>query len=333
MKNVQLSIKYRPMTFAAVVGQSQAKSTLIAIAKAEGITARSLLMMGAFGTGKTTVSRIFGKAVNCKEFKRSGDVCNECEFCRDVNSDVSTLYKEFDATRVGSVEGVKQLVNSLILSPPTNGLRRVVVLDEVHACSTQAQTSLLKVLEEGVPNTFFVFCTTHNVIPTIISRSTNIPFSTIPHDLLLGLVSTIASGEGVALQEDIAHMIVAKSQGHARNAVSILDSYLRIGQDAIASSYYDFTRMVQLAVMKQPEQEIRHHLNKVLSYSLVDINFVISEFLRRCYLRQGEFESKVGASGNVSKFMAYFFQPWAVEARKEERGCELVLLDFISMFK
>lgn len=281
----------------------------------------------------TTLARIFGKAVNCKEFRRTGDVCNVCDSCREVNSDVSNLYKEFDATRVGSVEGVKQLVSSLILSPPADGLRRVVVLDEVHACSVQAQTSLLKVLEEGIPNTFFVFCTTNSVIPTIVSRSTNIPFSTIPHDLLYGLVVSIARGEGVSLDEDVAHMIVAKSQGHARNAVSILDSYLRVGRDAISSSYYDFVQMVQLAVMKQSEKEIRDHLNKVLSYSLVDINFVISEFLRRCYLRQGDFESKVGVSGNASKFLAYFYQPYVQTALKDERGCELVLLDFISMFK
>lgn len=286
-----------------------------------------------FITHNTTLARIFGKAANCKDFKKTGDVCNECQHCKEVDSGVSTLYREFDATRVGTVEGVKQLTSSLILSAPPQGVRRTVVLDEVHACSTASQTSLLKVLEEGVPNTFFMFCTTHNVLPTIVSRSTLVPFSTIPHDLLFGLVKSLAYQEGRDLSDDVGHLIVAKSQGHARNAVSILDSYLRIGSDAVASSYYDFSQLVSLAMSKGDDSAIKFHLNKVLSYSLVDINFVVSEFLRRCYLRQGDLESKVGTSGVVSKFMSYFYQSWAVEARKDERGVELLLLDFVSLFR
>jgi DNA polymerase III subunit gamma/tau len=333
MQSTQLSIKYRPNTFASVVGQDPAKATLIAIAKAEGVTARSILLQGSFGCGKSTLSRIFGRAVNCHHFKKAGDVCNECPSCKEVLSDVSTLYKEFDATLIGSVEGVKQLVSSLILSSPQHGQRRVVVLDEVHACSNAAQTALLKVLEEGIPNTFFVFCTTHDVIPTIISRSTLVTVTTLPHDLLYGLVTQIASAEGIDLPEDVAHLIVAKSMGHARNAVSILDSYIRIGKDAVASSYYNFGQLVGLAMSKGSEADIRYHLNKVLSYSLVDINFVISEFLRRCYLRQGDLEAKIGTSGVASKFLSYFYQPYCQTALKDERGCELVLLDFISMFK
>lgn len=329
----QLSIKYRPQTFSETVGQEQAKSTLMAIAKAEGITARSLLLQGSYGTGKSTLARIFGKAINCPTFKKTGEVCNECQYCQEVGFGVSLLYKEFDATLVGSVDGVKQLVSSLILSAPALGVRRVVVIDEVHACSKEAQTALLKVLEEGVPNTFFVFCTTHDVLPTINSRSTVIPFSTIPHDLLFQHIMSLASREGVTLQDDIAHLIVAKSQGHARNAVSILDSYLKIGNDAVASSYYNFSHMVGLLMSKGSEADIKFHLNKVLSYSLVDINFVIPEFLRRCYLKQGDLESKIGVSGVSTKFLSYFYQPHVQQALKDERGCEIVLLDFCSLFK
>ena len=96
----------------------------------------------------------------------------------------------------------------------------------------------------------------------------------------------MAAREGVDLPPDVAHLIVAKSQGHPRNAMSTLDSYLRIGNNAVASSYFNFQQMVGLALSKASEQDIKFHLNKVLSYSLVDINFVVSEFLRRCYLKQ-----------------------------------------------
>lgn len=124
--------EYRPKTFSEVEGQDLAKATLKAIANSEGIKVQSILLQGAWGSGKTTLARIFAKAVNCKEFHKTGEVCNQCESCLDADRPSSLLYREYDATRVGNVEAIKALTESLQIKNFEG--RRVVCIDEVHTC-------------------------------------------------------------------------------------------------------------------------------------------------------------------------------------------------------
>lgn len=122
---------YRPKTFADVVGQPLAVTTLKRIAHADGIAARAIFMKGAFGSGKTTTARIFARALNCDTFKQTDDVCNTCDGCLEASSVNSSTYWELDGTVIGNVEGIRALKERLSIVP--NG-RRVVCLDEVQSC-------------------------------------------------------------------------------------------------------------------------------------------------------------------------------------------------------
>ena len=138
---VNLSTEYRPTTFSEVVGQKLAISALKRIAHAEGIACRSIFLHGSFGSGKTTLSRIFGKALNCSKFKETDDVCNSCSGCQEAQQKNSSLYYEFDSSRVGSIDAIRALQPIFELSPQG---RRVFVFDEIHACfhqNTCIQTS------------------------------------------------------------------------------------------------------------------------------------------------------------------------------------------------
>ena len=114
---------YRPKTFADVVGQPLAVTTLKRIAHADGIAARAIFMKGAFGSGKTTTARIFARALNCDTFKQTDDVCNTCDGCLEASSVNSSTYWELDGTVIGNVEGIRALKERLSIVP--NG-RRVV---------------------------------------------------------------------------------------------------------------------------------------------------------------------------------------------------------------
>lgn len=122
---------YRPKTFADVVGQPLAVTTLKRIAHADGIAARAIFIKGAFGSGKTTTARIFARALNCDTFKQTDDVCNTCDGCLEASSVNSSTYWELDGTVIGNVEGIRALKERLSIVP--NG-RRVVCLDEVQSC-------------------------------------------------------------------------------------------------------------------------------------------------------------------------------------------------------
>ena len=136
---------YRPRTFGEMVGQELAVTTLKRIAHADGIAARALFLKGEFGCGKSTVARVFGKAMNCVEFKHKDDVCNACAGCQEASASNSSLYWELDGTVVGNIEGIRRLKEQLMVVPEG---RRVVVLDEVQSCFYH-KTSVTCVADDG----------------------------------------------------------------------------------------------------------------------------------------------------------------------------------------
>ena len=108
-----LATDYRPTNFAEVLGQQTAVAMLKQIAKANGIACRAIFLKGSYGSGKTTLAGIFAKAMNCQEFKKTGDICNTCSACKESEAKNSSLYYEFDSTVVGNSEGIKKLTELL----------------------------------------------------------------------------------------------------------------------------------------------------------------------------------------------------------------------------
>ncbi len=215
--------KYRPSTFASVVGQQALTSTL-KNAIATDRLAHAYLFCGSRGVGKTSCARIFAKTINCRNRTPDGDPCNECESCQAFNSGVSLNIVELDAASNNGVEDIRSLVDQVQV-PPTNGKYRVFIIDEVHMLSSQAFNAFLKTLEEPPGYVVFILATTekHKIIPTILSRCQIYDFNRITINDMVNHLEYVASQEGITAERSALGVIASKADGALRDALSIFD--------------------------------------------------------------------------------------------------------------
>lgn len=275
----------------------------------------------------TTTARIFGKALNCEHFKEYDDVCNECPRCLDASTKTSQLYMELDATSVGNVDAIRNLSDRLSIAP--NG-RRLVVIDEIHAASTQALNALLKILEDGVPNTIFLFATTENILPTIQSRSLCIDIGTVPLDILSKRVREIADSRGIKISDQSLSILAMKSQGHMRDALQLLQLYDLSGDKGLESSYFKFRNFVINVLSKNPKEDPALILSDILRYPTSDIKMSIGTFIRNIFTSiPGTVENKLYQVGAGKSLFGFFFSPTAQQALKSEIGTEILLRTFL----
>lgn len=317
-----IATTYRPTRFADVVGQEGAVEALKAIAKADGVIVRSILLQGSWGSGKTTIARIFGKAVSCKNFKTLGDVCNECEGCLEASAQNSRSYIEYDATKVGSVESIRGM--DAIFSAAVNG-RRVIVFDEIHTASKAAQSALLKILEEGVKDTFIVFCTTGTVLETISSRSITIDITTIPAHLIETRVKNIAELRGYTLSADTLASIALKSKGHMRDALSILEHYELVGEVALRNPVNLIRQYFLKTFRKEPIDDL---IKELFTFPFLEIRDAIYIVIKGMFTSTEGFETQIRQKGLHMKIFQFFFQPASQEALNDEFGVEILLRAF-----
>ena len=162
--------KYRPSTFASVVGQ-KALTTTLKNAVATHRLAHSYLFCGSSGVGKTSCARIFAKTINCQHPTPDGEACNECESCHEFNRGTSMNIVELDAASNNGVEDMRKLIEQVQVAP-SRGQYRVFIVDEVHMLSQAAFNAFLKTLEEPPSYVVFILSTTEKqkIIPTILSR-------------------------------------------------------------------------------------------------------------------------------------------------------------------
>ena len=214
--------KYRPATFASVVGQKHITSTLKnAIERAH--LAHAYLFCGPRGVGKTTCARIFAKAINCLS-PNGAEACNECESCRSFNEGRSLNIHELDAASNNSVEDIRTLIEQVRIIPQV-GRYSVFIIDEVHMLSAAAFNAFLKTLEEPPAHAIFILATTekHKIIPTILSRCQIYDFNRIRVEDGVEYLKYIASQEGIAADEESLNLIAQKADGGMRDALSMFD--------------------------------------------------------------------------------------------------------------
>ena len=214
--------KYRPATFASVVGQRHITSTL-KNAIERGQLAHAYLFCGPRGVGKTTCARIFAKAINCLN-PQAGEACNECEFCRSFNEGRSLNVHELDAASNNSVDDIRNLIEQVRVIPQ-QGRYSVFVIDEVHMLSTNAFNAFLKTLEEPPHHAIFVLATTekHKIIPTLLSRCQIYDFNRIKVEDGVEYLRYIADKEGVKADDEALNLIAHKADGGMRDALSMFD--------------------------------------------------------------------------------------------------------------
>ena len=215
--------KYRPTTFASVVGQKTLVATL-RNAVTSGKLAHAYLFCGPRGVGKTTCARIFAKSINCLHPAASGDACNECESCVSFNEQRSFNIHELDAASNNSVDDIRELTEQVRI-PPQIGKYKVYIIDEVHMLSTAAFNAFLKTLEEPPHYALFVLATTekHKILPTILSRCQIYDFTRISIADTVDHLRYVAELEGFKAEENALNVIAQKSDGGMRDALSIFD--------------------------------------------------------------------------------------------------------------
>ncbi len=215
--------KYRPSTFASVVGQ-KALTTTLKNAVATHRLAHSYLFCGSRGVGKTSCARIFAKTINCQNPTADGEACNECASCQDFNRGTSMNIVELDAASNNGVEDIRNLVEQVQVAP-TRGQYRVFIVDEVHMLTPAAFNAFLKTLEEPPSYVVFILATTEKqkIIPTILSRCQIYDFHRITIQDMIDHLGYVASQEGITAETAALNVIARKADGAMRDALSIFD--------------------------------------------------------------------------------------------------------------
>lgn len=225
-----LTQEFRPQRFSEVAGQDLVKSLLQAIVKNPDKAPKALILQGEYGTGKTTCARILAKALNCKNKTKDGDACGECEFCKS-NIENTIYYEEFDSAMIGNVSDIKDLKETFYFDKSLG--YKVIVLDEAQLMTSQAQSALLKVLEESLTGIFFVLCTTHidKILPTIRSRSLKLRFDLVKEEDIKFNLDNIVRIKNIDISDTTLNLIVDRCQGHLRDAHMLLDEYILLGEE------------------------------------------------------------------------------------------------------
>jgi len=222
MSYTALYRKFRPDSFADVKGQDHIVTTLKNQLNADRI-GHAYLFCGTRGTGKTTIAKIFAKAVNC-EHPAEGNPCNECGTCKAISSGASLNVIEIDAASNNGVDNIREIRDEVAYSP-TGGRFKVYIIDEVHMLSIGAFNALLKTLEEPPSYVIFILATTeaHKIPVTILSRCQRYDFKRISLTTISGRLSELLNEEQVEAEERALKFIAKKADGSMRDALSLLD--------------------------------------------------------------------------------------------------------------
>ncbi|MGN0832506.1 MAG: DNA polymerase III subunit gamma/tau [Kiritimatiellia bacterium] len=234
-QHLALPLKYRPMTFGDVVGQEHVVRTL-RHAIGAGRIANAYLFIGPRGIGKTTLSRIFAKALNCTR-PNGVEPCGECDNCREIAACRSIDVTELDAASHNKVEDVKPIIDAVQFKPTASKFK-IFIVDECHMLSNTAWNALLKTLEEPPPYVRFIFATTEGdkVLATIVSRCQRFDLRRIQTNDIVGRLRAICGQEGIDAEDDALLAIARGAEGGMRDALSSLDQLVAFKGDRVTEA-------------------------------------------------------------------------------------------------
>ena len=235
MKKLSLAARYRPQTFAEVAGQDMVK-TVLSRAAAEDKVAAAYLLSGTRGVGKTTIARIFAKALNC-EHAPTAEPCNECAQCRKITQGAHVDVAEIDGASNNSVEDARALRETIGYAP-MEGRYKVFIIDEAHMLSRSAFNALLKTLEEPPARVVFIFATTeaHKFPITIVSRCQHFVFRHLSEDALAAHLTSVLQREGLEFEESAVRILARRAAGSVRDSMSLLDQVLALGGERLTAA-------------------------------------------------------------------------------------------------
>ena len=287
---IVLARKWRPQTFADLVGQQHVAVTL-QNAIAQNRVAHAFLFTGSRGVGKTSTARIFAKALNCAKAP-CHEPCNECDSCREITEGHSMDVIEIDGASNRGINEIREVLDAVRYAPSRDRYK-IYIIDEVHMLTTEAFNALLKTLEEPPPHVIFIFATTDpNKIPiTIVSRCQRYDFKRIQTADLVAHLDHIAKAENIAFESSALNLIARTARGGVRDALSAMDQIIAFSEQPITGERAAEVLGVasRETLMKMVESLIRRDVPGVLSciehvdhygQNLSQFAFDLLEFLR-----------------------------------------------------
>jgi len=259
---------YRPQTFEEVAGQKHIVKTLKNALTTNKI-AHAYLFCGPRGTGKTTMAKLFAKALNCQE--GIGHICNKCSDCVEITNGSHPDVIEIDAASNNGVEQVRDLIDKVNYLP-IEGKYKVYIIDEVHMMTTSAFNALLKTIEEPPAHVIFILATTepHNILPTILSRCQRYDFTKVSDADIEERIVEILEKENIAYDQDAVRAIIALADGGVRDALSILDQVLAYSGNTL--NVEDVYQLFGLASKEDKISFIKFIANGDVTRALARIN-------------------------------------------------------------
>lgn len=264
--------KYRPQNFDEVVGQGHIVKTLVNQITHDKIS-HAYLFTGSRGTGKTSIAKIFARAINCTNLK-NGSPCGECEVCKSLEgTNIDVL--EIDAASNNGVDEIRDL-RERVKYPPVVGKYKVYIIDEVHMLSISAFNALLKTLEEPPKQTVFILATTevHKLPATILSRCLRFDFKLVSLENLTNHLKKILSKENVKFEDSAVNVIARAGEGSVRDMLSIADRCVSFAGDNLT-----YQKVIEVLGISERETLIKmtdNILNKDIGTALVELDNVLA---------------------------------------------------------
>jgi len=293
MSNLALYRKYRPQSFSEIVGQEHIVQTLTNSIVAKSIS-HAYLFTGPRGSGKTTIARLFAKAINCQG-SNLFEPCNKCSSCIEIMQSRSMDLIEIDAASHTGVEDVRELIEGIRFAP-VKSKYKVFIIDECHQLSKSAANALLKTLEEPPNHAVFILATTeaHKMIPTIISRCQRFDFKRLQVSEIIKKLKFISEKEKLKFEESALSLIAFNSRGSFRDAESLLDQCISFSGKNTVIKTKDIKELLGVVEVSQISLFVDHLLQKnpkdavLYLNSLLDNGIDLQEFNKTLvfYLRQ-----------------------------------------------
>jgi DNA polymerase-3 subunit gamma/tau len=293
MENVVLYRKYRPQSFDEIIGQEHIVQTLTNAIKS-GSTSHAYLFTGPRGSGKTTMARLFAKAINCEK-PVNGEPCNKCDSCTEIMAAKSLDLIEIDAASHTGVDEIRDLISGIKFAP-VKSKYKIFIIDECHQLSKSAANALLKTLEEPPAHAIFLLATTesHKMIPTIISRCQRFDFKRLLIPEIIKKMEFILKKEGIKFEESALSLIALNARGSFRDAESLLDKCIQFsGKDKALKTDFikDVLGIVEVSqISKFIDQLLGRNTKDAVLYinAMADGGVDLQEFAKTLifYLRQ-----------------------------------------------